>query len=551
MSKERQIEIPALTVYEYLQTKSKAYAGQTAISFYGKTFSFEEFFLKIDEVACALTARGIGKDDIVASSLPGCPEGVFLIYATNKIGARYCAFDCRSREREIRQTIELFSPKICFVPDFQLKELCDVPNCTVVPINIVNSLSGLTRVGCSFANFFTGRTAFKVRHKYVISFDHFLKGGQGLTAPAAQKSTDDIFGYFYTSGTTYGRKSIILTNRNFNATAIQQKSAYETAMPGDFLLNFMPLFTCYSVALGLHLPLCAGVGVKLLPLIKTKHLKKILERERPNFVISVPAHWERFIKEDFTDCDLSFLKIAVVGGDTLGNERQERINDIFERCGAGRPLIIGYGLSETTSTATTAMLSNVKGSVGRPFAGTLLSIVDLQTGDPLPPNEKGEICISGPTVCKGYFKDDAMTAKLLKTHEDGRVWLHSGDLGYLDESGSLFFCERIKRMYVRFDGTKISPFSIEQAICACPEVERCMVVGVRDTEHANGMCAKALIEIKKTSKGKTAKPAIEKFICRHLDEHLRPREIVIVEKLPYTKNGKLDYFAPQEIATNT
>ena len=534
-----------LSVYEYLLQKSKEYEDHTALYFYGKRFSYKEMMEKIDEIARALVAYGIQKDDVVASSLPGCPEGVFLVYAINKIGAVYCAFDCRSRHSEIRETLDLFSPKLCFIPDFQVNDFADIYDVPTVHVNIVSSLSGFVSVGCFLANLFKGRIRLCARHENMISFPNFVRKAQGDAVPPTCKSSQNLFGYFYTSGTTRGRKSIILTYENINATVIQQRQAYPMVQPGDSFLNFMPLFTCYSVSLALHLPLTAGVTVNVIPLLKAKNLKKTIERERPNVVITVPAHWEWFVKQNFENCDLSFLKAAIVGGDVMGEDFQDRINRIFEKCGCKQPLVIGYGLSETTSTATTTILSAPRGSVGRALKNTLVAIFDEETGRMLGPNEQGEICVAGPTLCLGYYNDPEMTDRLLKTHDDGRVWLHSGDRGYMDQSGAIFFCERIKRMYVRYDGTKISPYSIEQTLLACPAVARCLVVSIRDAEHSHGMCAKVMIVPAQGLKPAAAKEAVERFVCKHLDRHMIPKEIEIVEKLPYTQNGKLDYFPAQ------
>lgn len=531
-----------LSVYEYLVRESAGYMQLDAIHFYGKSFTYEQTMKEIDRIAEALIACGIRKNDVIASSLPGCPEGVFLIYAINKIGAIYCAFDCRSRAKEIKETLDTFKPKLCFVPSFQIKEFADIREHSIVYINITHSLNIFVKSSCFMADFFKGRIFLCMRHKNFISYDAFIKNAKNQEVLITEKSTDNIFGYFYTSGTTYGRKSIILTNENINSAVYQQKLANPRAVPGDIFMNIMPLFTCYSVSLALHSPLSIGVCVEIIPLLKPKHLKKVLLNKKPNFLATVPAHWEPFITEDFTNCNLSFIKAVAVGGDVLKSESKKLLNEIFEKCGCPNALVIGYGLSETTSTTTTGMHNTPHDSVGRPFINTLIQICDPETMRPLSPYEKGEICIYGPTVCKGYYKDPEMTNALLKIHDDGKVWLHSGDCGYVDESGAVYFCERYKRMYVRFDGSKISPFDIEQKLNRCSVIDSCMVVSIQDKQHSHGKCAKALIVLKDNSNEKNARKAIEKFIHNELDEHMIPQEIVFVKHLPYTKNGKLDYF---------
>lgn len=530
------------SVYEYMSSCADRYKEKTAISYYGKAFTYAEMLKRIDEFASALKAFGVGKNDVVASSLPGMPEGVFLIYAINKIGAVYCAFDCRSKGDEIKDMLDTFSPKLCFVPDFQVKEFRDVYDSAVVHISPIHCLGGFMRFSEAWANFFRGRTLFYHTHKNFISYEKFISKSS-CEHVSCEKSEGDVFGYFYTSGTTYGRKSVILTNENINAAAIQQTKANGAIEAGDSILNIMPLFTCYSVTLAMHLPLINGVSISLVPLVNTKKFKNLIIRHKPNYIITVPAHWEYFINNDFDGCDLSFLKTVIVGGDSIDASYRKKLDKIFADCKAEAKINVGYGLTETAST-TTKEIKGVasNGGVGIPLSNTLVKIYDAQTDSFLPYGEKGEICISGPTVCKGYYKDREMTEKLLKIHNDGRVWLHSGDIGYVDESGTLFFCERLKRMFVRFDGSKISPYSIEQAILQCPVVKRCLVVAIDDKAHSHGKCAKAFVVLQDNVKKDASKKILDSFIKANLDEHMLPREIEIVEKLPYTKNGKLDYF---------
>lgn len=529
------------SVYSFLSKRAILYKEETAISFYGIRISYKCLFSKIDEVAKALIACGVKKDDVIASSLPGCPEGIYLLYAINKIGAIYCAFDCRSKNKEIKETIKTFSPKLCFVPDFQLRECRDIQDCSLVFMSPAHALGGMEKLYSIPANFFTGRTFICAKNSRILSYDQFIQKAENGQLCTSQKSGQDIFGYFYTSGTTYGRKSVILTNENINAAAIIQKQGNPMIKRGQTLLNIMPLFTCYSITLAVHLPLISGVTVSLIPLLDTKKMKKILLKEQPNYIITVPAHWEYFVHNRFHNCDLSFMKGVIVGGDTMVPTYREKLCAIFKDHGAGSPIIIGYGLSETTSTAVAAFSAPEK-SVGHALPHMQISICHPETGEQLRYGEEGEICICGPTVCKGYFKDEEMTRSLLRKHEDGKIWLHSGDRGYMDSTGALFFCERYKRMYVRFDGTKVSPYSIEQVISACPLVEACLAVAIPDKGHSHGMCAKVFIVLRNGIHKATATAGIQKYCKRHLDEHMLPDEIAIVDRLPKTRNGKLAYF---------
>ena len=146
-----------ISIYEHLEAESKNYLDLAAVRYYGIVISFREMLNKIEAVARALRAYGIRKDDVVCASLPGIPEGVYLIYAINKIGAKYCAFDCRAKASEILEMVSVFNPKICFIPDFQLSEARGITSCPVVCVDPAHSVGGIATKSEGIRNFFTGR----------------------------------------------------------------------------------------------------------------------------------------------------------------------------------------------------------------------------------------------------------------------------------------------------------------------------------------------------------------------------------------------------------
>ncbi len=542
MKNDRKHDFENISPYEFLLKKHYGMENKTALSFYGRIYTYSELFKKIDEAERSLRHFGIGTGDIVAVSLPAIPEAVFLVCALSKIGAVYCAFDCRCKETEIKEMLAAFSPKLCIIPTFQMKAFRNVHSTPVIFVAPANALGGVGSVATEFSNIFTGRSFINMLHKNFVSYNDFIRKEALGKNFNAQKNRDGIFGYFYTSGTTYGRKSIILKNSNIVAAAIQLSYMVELKETPQTMLNLMPMFTCYGVTVGTILPLSLGVAVKLVPLMKPKSFKKLILKEKPSFIIGVPAHWEYFVNGSFENCDLSFLDKVIVGGDKMDPEYKKKLNDIFKACNSTAWVCMGYGLSESTSCGTTSLIDTPPESVGRAQCLTDIGIFDIKTNKPMPKGEIGEICISGPTVCGGYYNDEAMTNALLKIHSDGKLWLHSGDLGYMDADGNLYFRERLKRMYVRFDGTKVSPFSIEQELLKCPIVLKCMVIPIRDEDHAQGMCAQALVVVDGNADKKDALVEVKKFIHEKIAVHMQPKEVRIVEKLLYTKNGKLDYF---------
>lgn len=537
-----------MSAYGFLKSRCLQCGERTALSFYGKEISFSQLFERVENTAQALRKLGVGENDVVTVSLPAIPEAVYLFYAINKLAAVYCALDCRSTAQEIEKTVKQLKPKACFVPCFQLKQFRCVSKAPVISVDMTASVGGFTRFTAAFADFFTGRTFLKLRHSNIMGFSQFQKNyADEESLDAAKTGAHDLCGYFYTSGTTYGRKCVVLTNENFNSAVSQHIMGYADAKAGERMLNVMPLFTCYGLCLGLHLPLCLGMEVRLIPLFRGRDMGRLLTKAKPSYIITVPSHWDGLLKDRSFTGDISSLRGVLIGGDKGGKDFHKLLRERLDAGGSKARIMHGYGLTETASTATVSAWDSPAESVGKAACWTKIEIFDPETGQELPLGERGEICICGPSVCKGYLNDPLNTDLLLRKHDDGEIWLHSGDIGYLNEKGELFFCERIKRMYVRWDGTKVSPYAIEQALLSCPVVEECLVYPVEDRKHFHGCCAKALVVL--TTEKYRAREYLEKFIQGNLGEHMRPETVEVVKRLPLTKLGKVDYFSQQEKTT--
>ena len=539
--------VPAYTplgesVYSVFEKKCAALGDAPALSYFGKEYSFSKLMYNIDRAAAGLLRMGIGKGDKVIVSLPSVPEAVELFYAINKIGAVFCGMDCRSTSDEIDEIFAQIQPKACFVSDFHLKAFSHIQDVQIICISFMRTIGIVTAFASVFVGLFTGRTFLIARKKNFQSYQSFIKNIKHPKVKKAAFGGDEICAYFYTSGTTYGRKCVMLTNENMNSSVLQ----YAYSQPGiedtERFCTIMPLFTCYGITLGTHLPLILGKQVRMIPLFTGKAMKKLLLVEKPGYITTVPAHWEQFIKDDFTGADLSFFKGAIIGGDKLSAVAEDKINAILKRCGSQGKVMRGYGLTEASTAVTAQPPQTPKGSVGTNMCWSTIGIFEMGTDKPVEVGCSGEICVCGPNVCQGYLDDEKTSAALLRQPSDGKIWLPSGDVGYMDENNFLYFCERMKRIFVRFDGTKISPYGIEQQLYRCPVVAHCMEYGSEDPKHAHGKCPAAWVVFKEEYDEKQAKQIYENFINTKIAYHLRPIETSFVNALPVTKNGKLDYF---------
>ena len=210
---------------------------------------------------------------------------------------------------------------------------------------------------------------------------------------------------------------------------------------------------------------------------------KLILRERPTHTTGIPKNLDILLgsKNIKDNTDLSFFKTAAVGADTMNINTEMKVNTFLEKHGSCAKVIKGYGATEGNGTiATTSNKINKIGSVGIPFIGNNIGIFDMDNNQELTYGQKGEICYCGDSVMKKYYNNDAETKKVLKMHDDGKVWMHSGDIGYIDNDGFLYVVGRIKRMFVR-SGFKLFSSEIENAIGSHYAVKNVAAVGVDDS----------------------------------------------------------------------
>ena len=361
----------------------------------------------------------------------------------------------------------------------------------------------------------------------------------------------------HTGGTTGSPKGVLLTDRNFNAIA-QQFSAYDSLFrKGQSLMNIMPPFIAYGYACGVHLPLVLGLKVIIIPNLDPDKLGGLIWKYKPEHMFGVPAHYQQMAaSHQLRNKDLSFIRNYAAGGDAISLGAEQTVNNFLETHNVEYPLAKGYGMTEVSSAATVAAGKvNKPGSVGIPMVNTLVSVFEPGTDKELPLGQRGELCISGPGVMKGYYDKPAETAAILRTHPDGRVWVHTGDIGYLDEDGFVYLDSRIKRLIIRHDGFKVFPSMIENVVSQHPAVHQCSAVGCTDKDHVQGRLPFVYLVL--TQEAASASPSKRKQIIRELrqmcaeelPEYVQPVGYKIIPEMPLTPVGKFDYRKLEEEIT--
>ena len=536
--------LPALSAFEYVCQRSKNHLNDTALEYYGRKFTYADLIVNVKKTAAALRGAGVKKGDIITVVSIMTPEIIALFYAADMIGATLNLVDPRYSVEGIREYIEevdshlLVCLNVVYERCRQAAKRTNVEK--VIVLSPADSLPPVMAVGYKLTT--------PDKNKYasnVIRWKQFIKGGEGQSTAAEPYDPDHACVVVHTGGTTGSPKGVMLTDDCFNGIALQFQAYPKLFHRGQKLMNVMPPFIAYGFACGIHLPLVLGFTVIIIPNLDPAKLGSLVLKYKPEHMFGVPAHYQQLAADPkLRDKDLSFIINYAAGGDSLSRGAEQTVNDFLAAHGARYPIAKGYGMTEVSSAATVAAgLDNKPGSVGIPMVNTIIAAFEPGTDRELPIGERGELCISGPCLMKGYYNKPEETAILLRRHPDGRVWAHTGDMGYLDEDGFVYLDSRIKRMIIRHDGFKVFPSMIENVVSRHPAVHQCSVVGCTDKDHTQGRLPFVYIVLKAdiTAKKKQVIRELERMCAEELPEYVQPVAYKFISSMPMTPVGKVDY----------
>lgn len=536
--------LPALSAFEYVCQRSKNHLNDTALEYYGRKFTYADLIVNVKKTAAALRGAEVKKGDIITVVSIMTPEIIALFYAADMMGATLNLVDPRYSVEGIREYIEevdshlLVCLNVVYERCRQAAKRTNVEK--VIVLSPADSLPPVMAVGYKLTT--------PDKNKYasnVIRWKQFIKGGEGQSTAAEPYDPDHACVVVHTGGTTGSPKGVMLTDDCFNGIALQFQAYPKLFHRGQKLMNVMPPFIAYGFACGIHLPLVLGFTVIIIPNLDPAKLGSLVLKHKPEHMFGVPTHYQQLASDPkLRDKDLSFIINYAAGGDSLSRGAEQTVNDFLAAHGARYPIAKGYGMTEVSSAATVAAgLDNKPGSVGIPMVNTVVAAFEPGTDQELPIGQRGELCISGPCLMKGYYNKPEETAILLRRHPDGRVWAHTGDMGYLDEDGFVFLDSRIKRMIIRHDGFKVFPSMIENVVSRHPAVHQCSVVGCADKDHTQGRLPFVYIVLKSdtTAKKKQVIRELERMCAEELPEYVQPVAYKFISSMPMTPVGKVDY----------
>lgn len=548
-------QLEGMKIVDYLYNAVYKNGNRVAIDYLGNKITFNTLFENIDKVSKAFVAMGIKKGDIVTICMPSTPESIYCVYALNTIGAIPNLIDPRTSAIGIKDYINEVNSDFLVTIDLCMKNIESIKKDTnlkkIVSVSAFDSAS----IGLKFINKIKNISNKKEEYD-CLTWDEFIEKGKDVTYYV--KSTyekDAPAAIVHTGGTTGKPKGVVLSDDNINSIVFQYKEGGIKYNDKQSFLDIIPIFAAYGLCVSVHMPLSLGMKTIVIPKFEPKNFSKILMQYKPNHVVGVPTFWEGLTKDKKVQRkDLSFLVTPAMGGDNIKPQIESAINKFFKEHNCTSKLVKGYGMSELSSSACTCVDNcNEISSVGIPLVKTTISIFEPYiTGETedyvdkeLKYNEQGEICITGPSMMLKYFNNQKLTDNIIRKHSDGKYWVHTGDLGYMNENGSLYVVDRIKRFIVRYDGFKIYPSGVEKTILNHKDVENCAVVRYNNPEI--GPMPKAYLVLKENviDEERVIKE-VEQICLENLALRSVPDKFEVIESLPVTNLGKVDYKALEE-----
>ena len=541
---KREIEVPNVSVYEYMRDCSQNVLDKTALNYFNRKMSRRTLLNEINICAKALRSQGIREGDVVTICMPNTPEAVIAFYAINEIGAIANMIHPLSAEEEIKFSLNSTKSVMLIAINLSYKKVKEIIEDTAVYKTIVVSASDSMPTLLKFGyNLTAGRKIEKPKRSESYMYWHdFMEKGKHYTNKVLVKTTKDQPAVILHSGGTTGTpKNIILTNGNINALAKQAPILFPKIDSSDSMLAVLPMFHCFGLCVCVHDVLCLGATVILIPQFDAKRFDKLFTSYKPTIVAGVPTLYEALLtNKHFDNMDLSYVKYAISGGDSLAPEKNEAVNKFFRAHGADLSIIQGYGMTETSGPVCAQILdATVPGSIGIPFPSNEIKIVNPDTKEEVPYGETGEICIHSPATMAGYLDNEVETNEILQMDKKGKIWVHTGDLGYMTEDGIVFYVSRLKRMLI-VSGYNVYPSHIENVLMKHPDVLNCGVIGIPHPYKVQ--VPKAYIVLKEGVKDRMkVRGDIKDYCKKNLAAYMVPKEFEFRESLPKTLIGKVNY----------
>lgn len=549
--------IPKYTMYGYIRECNKNNLDRYALRFGRKRYTYGEFIDLIDRYAKGFAAMGIRKGDRVALLLPNLPESTIIIYALNKIGAISDNIDPTSKEDRMKYFLEKekVNAIVCFdkVYETSIKPIEDY---IYNELNIDKVL--ITKITDSLPMIESAMYRMKFRDEDIVKrvstsygninifgVDRFLKDSRYQVCYTNPYVENEVATICHSSGTTGVPKTIPSTNENVNFIAFQHQISNIDYSRVKTFLHVLPGFAQFGFSDSMHLGHSLGLEMIEIPIFSQENIIDILLKTKANCLFGTPSFWLRLLGDDkYNNADLSFLEEAVYGGGTLTITQFANINRFLISHNAKCLLRTGYGMSEFNGTCILEdPFMSTPGSCGIDLPGGSGIIINPDTMKELSCGELGHLYYSKGSnpVCE--FDGEVLHKTI---NIDGREYIDTGDIMKKNARGEYFFEGRASGMISRYDGYKIYPNALENAVTSSSYVEDVMISEYYDESNFGAMPL-IYVVLSKESKGIDIKDIIKNIIDNYIlsNNNMSFRDIPtkwkVVDELPYTTALKKDY----------
>ena len=516
--------LPEMTMYEYVWENNKNDLSDIAFSYFGTKITYGDFFENVKKAACSFAAMGVKKDDIVTIMSMHTPETFYAFYGLNYVGAVANMVYMTLSENEIINTLNNTQSKLFLVLDSALEKVNTIKSKIDVPI-IMLSVADSMLPSMKSSYYLKKQKPFGY-----MNWNTFLNEGESVILPTMARDHASMATIVYTSGTTGEPKGVMLSDDDINILVFQDTNGLVKLERKDTVLLILPPFIAFGIT-HLHMLASSGLEIILQIEIEPQIVAESFYRYTPNIIIVAPSYVDAIMDPKYQTRDLTNLKYFFSGGGEIVEKKELAFNDFLKRNNA---------LAITLNCNDISKIS----SAGIPILRTTVKVINLETGNECKYGEKGELYFHTPNLMIGYYHNKIATEEIVCIDEEGNRWIKTGDLGYVDEDGFVYITGRIKRIFfTRGDdgfSYKLFPQRIEELIQSHNNVENCGVIIIEDDKRIN--ISVAFVTTKdKTIERKKLCTDLFRITRQELPEHEQPVDIIVIDKMPLTPSGKIDY----------
>ncbi|XP_030955102.1 4-coumarate--CoA ligase 1-like [Quercus lobata] len=479
----------------------------------GATYTYAEVELISRKAASGLDKLDIKQGEVIMLLLQNCPEFMFAFLGASHIGAIITTANPFYTPAEVAKQAKAANTKLIITQGLYVEKVKDFAKENDIKVMCIDESP-------------------------VEGYLHFAELTQAdeNEIPAVKINPDDVVALPYSSGTTGLPKGVMLTHRGLVTSVAQQVDGENPNLyfhKDDVILCVLPLFHIYSLNSVFLCGLRVGAAILIMQKFEIVKLLELVEKFKVSIAPFVPPIVLAIAKSpEVNKYDLSSIRTVMSGAAPMGKELEDAVRAKLPNAKLGQ----GYGMTEAGPLLSMCLAFakepfEVKsGACGTVVRNAEMKIVDPETGASLPRNQAGEICIRGSQIMKGYVNDPEATKRTI----DNEGWLHSGDIGYIDDDDELFIVDRLKEL-IKYKGFQVAPAELEAMLIAHPNISDAAVVPLKD--EAAGEVPVAFVV--KSNGSKISEEDIKQYISRQVVFYKRINRVFFTDTIPKAPSGKI------------